>query len=97
MIKKRDQESFTEWRKEEWPNKITWDSFLPLVGCQDSHCAKSVVVLAGMLGIQTKAHGTRIVFSSLCPRFSLGFVSSLNFLPAGLWALSPACFLSPVH
>lgn len=44
LIKKRDQESFTKWRKEEWPDKITWDSFLVLVECQGSHCAKSVKI-----------------------------------------------------
>lgn len=41
--------------------------------------------------------GIRVVFSSLCCRFfSLAFVSSLNLLPSGLWALSPVWSLSPV-
>lgn len=44
LIKHRDEKSFTKWRKEEWPDKITWDSFLHLVGCQGSHSTKSVKI-----------------------------------------------------
>lgn len=44
LLNRRTRHLSLKWRKEEWPDKITWDSFLLLVGCQGSHCAKSVKI-----------------------------------------------------